>query len=75
MVKCSCGRTIEKIPTWLTSVSVEFACNNCPNRQVKPISQLHAEQQAALAKAAAEEKAKADHDELELGEADDEPED
>ena len=57
MVKCDCGRTIEKIPSWLGTVKVDFVCNNCPNRQVKPISQLHAEQQAAAAKAAAEEKA------------------
>lgn len=60
MVKCDCGRIIDKIPTWLSAVKVDFVCNNCPNRQVKPISQLHAEQQAAAAKVAAQEKAAAD---------------
>ena len=48
MVKCDCGRIIDKIPTWLSAVKVDFVCNNCPNRQVKPISQLHAEQQLSL---------------------------
>lgn len=43
MVNCTCGKTIEKVPNWLQSVNIEFVCNNCPNRQVKPISQLAAE--------------------------------
>lgn len=47
MVVCSCGKTIDKLPAWLASVNVEFVCNNCPNRQVKTITQLHAEQLAA----------------------------
>ncbi len=43
MVNCTCGKTIDKIPSWLQGVEVEFVCNNCPNRQIKPISQLAAE--------------------------------
>lgn len=53
MVSCSCGKIIDKIPTWLSSVKVEFVCNNCPNRQIKSISQLSMEQAAASAAAAA----------------------
>jgi len=40
MVKCVCGKPIEKVPTWLESVNVTFVCTNCPTRQVKPISQV-----------------------------------
>lgn len=39
MVHCSsCGRAIEKIPDWMQAISVEFVCNNCPNRQIKNIA-------------------------------------
>ena len=75
MVKCDCGRTIEKIPSWLATVKVDFVCNNCPNRQVKPISQLHAEQQAAAAKLAAEQKSVMDAIEEESDLEDDDVED
>ncbi len=43
MVKCICGKAIEKMPTWLESVQVDFICTNCPKRQVKTIAQLNAE--------------------------------
>lgn len=33
MVRCSCGKPIEKIPSWMQRVQVEFVCNNCPNRK------------------------------------------
>ncbi|MCX7800688.1 MAG: hypothetical protein N2109_10135 [Fimbriimonadales bacterium] len=33
MVYCSCGKPIEKIPSWMQRVRVEFVCNNCPNRK------------------------------------------
>lgn len=38
MVTCSCGKPIEKVPDWLQSVTVDFVCNNCPNRQLKNIA-------------------------------------
>lgn len=38
MITCSCGKTIEKVPAWMSSVNVEFVCNNCPNRQTKNIA-------------------------------------
>lgn len=44
MVKCGCGKTIDKMPLWLETVQVEFVCNNCPKRSVKSIAQLHNEQ-------------------------------
>jgi hypothetical protein len=46
MVKCVCDKAIDKVPDWLSSVQVDFVCTNCPRRQVKTISQLHAEQMA-----------------------------
>jgi hypothetical protein len=38
MITCTCGKVIEKVPTWMSSVNVEFVCNNCPNRQTKNIA-------------------------------------
>lgn len=72
MVKCVCDKTIDKIPSWLDSVKVDFVCNNCPKRQIKTISQLHAEQQAALAKAANAEKMDIDPEEEAADDLDDE---
>lgn len=43
MVKCSCGKSIEKVPDWMQSIRVEFVCNNCPNRQTKNIALMTAE--------------------------------
>jgi hypothetical protein len=43
MVTCSCGKAMEKVPAWLESVTIEFVCNNCPQRQIKPISQIQLE--------------------------------
>jgi hypothetical protein len=40
MVECSCGKVIERVPTWLNKVKVEFVCNNCPNRTTKNITQM-----------------------------------
>ncbi len=73
MVKCVCDKTIDKIPSWLDSVKVDFVCNNCPKRQIKTISQLHAEQQAALAKAASAEKAALEAEQALHADDDDEP--
>lgn len=38
MVNCSCGKKIDKVPSWLVGVKVDFVCNNCPNRQTKNIA-------------------------------------
>lgn len=38
MVSCSCGKTIEKIPDWMAGITVQYVCNNCPNRQLKNIA-------------------------------------
>ena len=39
MVVCSsCGKSMEKVPDWMASINVQFACNNCPNRQLKNIA-------------------------------------
>ena len=44
MVKCtSCGKTIDKIPDWMNVVSVEYVCNNCPNRHTKNIAFINLE--------------------------------
>lgn len=39
MVVCSsCGKPMDKVPDWMASIDVQFACNNCPNRQLKNIA-------------------------------------
>lgn len=38
MIQCSCGKTIERVPVWMSQISVTFVCNNCPNRQTKNIA-------------------------------------
>lgn len=43
MVSCSCGKPLEKVPSWLQGTSVNFVCNNCPNRTVKAITQVNLE--------------------------------
>jgi len=43
MVLCSCGKPIEKLPSWLQGTKVDFVCNNCPNRQTKNIAQISLE--------------------------------
>ena len=44
MVLCACGKPLDKVPTWLSSVTIEFICNNCPKRNIKSITQLTPEQ-------------------------------
>ncbi len=43
MIQCSCGKTLDKVPAWLSSAKVTFVCNNCPNRQAKNIAFLSLE--------------------------------
>ncbi len=44
MVTCSgCGKVIDKVPEWLSGVTAEFICNNCPNRQTKNIAFVNLE--------------------------------
>ena len=39
MVQCtSCGKPIDRIPNWMSSIKTEFVCNNCPNRTMKNIA-------------------------------------
>lgn len=38
MIACKCGKVLEKVPTWLQGVQVEFICNACPNRKTKNIA-------------------------------------
>jgi len=56
MIQCTtCGRTLDKVPNWLSSASVVFVCNNCPNRQAKNIAFLSLESDAPKAKAEEDE--------------------
>jgi hypothetical protein len=43
MVTCGCGKSIEKLPSWLQGTKVDFVCNNCPNRQTKNIALISQE--------------------------------
>jgi hypothetical protein len=54
MVTCSCGKTIDKIPVWLSRAKVEFVCKDCPNRHHKNIATVSAEIDRKLAAAGAE---------------------
>jgi hypothetical protein len=29
---------MDKVPDWMASINVQYACNNCPNRQLKNIA-------------------------------------
>lgn len=40
MVMCVCGKPMDKVPSWLNGVTIQFVCNNCPNRTVKGITQV-----------------------------------
>lgn len=41
MVKCSaCGKEIEHVPNWFNAVQVLLICNNCPNRDLRNISEI-----------------------------------
>jgi hypothetical protein len=47
MIQCSsCGKTLDKVPSWLAGTQVVFVCNNCPNRQAKNIAFLSLESEA-----------------------------
>ena len=68
MVQCSsCGKVIDRIPTWMESISVEYVCNNCPNRASKNIA-LMAMEAAPIAKPVAVD------DDVPAGLEDEEPE-
>ena len=44
MINCtSCGKPIDKLPSWLAGTKVDFVCNNCPNRTAKSIAFAHIE--------------------------------
>jgi hypothetical protein len=43
MITCKCGKSMDKLPSWMASVNVEFVCNNCPNRQTKNIAFVNLE--------------------------------
>jgi hypothetical protein len=47
VVTCGCGKLMDKVPSWLQSVDVQFVCTNCPNRTVKTISEVAQAQLAA----------------------------
>ncbi len=50
MMQCSaCGKTLDKVPSWLAGAQVTFVCNNCPNRQAKNIAFLSLETEAPKA--------------------------
>jgi hypothetical protein len=40
MVKCNCGKDMEHLPNWLEGVTVNVVCNNCPNRELRNISEI-----------------------------------
>ncbi len=68
MIQCSsCGKTLDKVPSWLSGASIAFVCNNCPNRQAKNIALLSLESE--VPKSAKED------DEMEMETEDEDSED
>jgi len=63
MVQCSCGKTIDKIPEWMSGIQVTFVCNNCPNRQHKNIAFVNLEAALTTPVKASDEEAIPDLDE------------
>lgn len=50
MIQCSsCGKTLDKVPSWLAGANAAFVCNNCPNRQAKNIAFLSLESESPKA--------------------------
>ena len=50
MIQCSaCGKTLDKVPSWLSGANAAFVCNNCPNRQAKNIAFLSLESESPKA--------------------------
>lgn len=70
MIQCSsCGKTLDKVPSWLAGASAAFVCNNCPNRQAKNIAFLSLEAESA-------KPAKGEDDaDMDMGEEEEEAED
>lgn len=62
MVTCSCGKTLDKIPAWMSGIQVDFVCNNCPNRQTKNIAFMTLEPGGAVAGATAAPKFEVEDD-------------
>lgn len=40
MVKCNCGKDMEHMPNWFETINVQKVCNNCPNRELRNISEI-----------------------------------
>ncbi|MBS1716652.1 MAG: hypothetical protein JSS72_02840 [Armatimonadetes bacterium] len=59
MVLCKCGKPIEKIPEWMEGITIEFVCNNCPNRQTKNIAFVTLESEKPVLKLDDEEEEEA----------------
>lgn len=70
MIQCSsCGKTLDKVPSWLAGANAAFVCNNCPNRAAKNIAFLSLESESP--KAAKGE----DEPEIDISEDEEEAED
>ena len=62
MITCTtCGKPIDKLPSWLEGTKVDFVCNNCPNRSAKSIAFTQLEETP-------KETARADDDEKDVDE-------
>ncbi|QYK53009.1 MAG: hypothetical protein KF824_12200 [Fimbriimonadaceae bacterium] len=69
MIKCSCGKELEHVPNWLGSVNVKVVCNNCPDRDLKSITEIKLESPEPV------DNSKQEVSKDEIGEEDDEDED
>lgn len=37
---CSCGKQLERVPAWMSNVTITFICANCPNRELQSIADV-----------------------------------
>lgn len=42
-MQCSCGKQLDKVPGWMSSVQITFICQNCPNRNLQSIADVKIE--------------------------------
>jgi hypothetical protein len=70
MITCKCGKAIEKVPSWMQGIQVDFVCNNCPDRQAKNIALMALELETAAAAKASADLTIEDEEEAEEPEAD-----
>lgn len=40
MIKCACGKVMDRVPDWMAAVKVNMICQNCPSRDLQSIADV-----------------------------------